>query len=212
MISPNKIIGSLVYRTRKALNGNEAFRKALAEYVYSANCLVDGNFLFWHYPGTQNEISRVLLQLGTHVNGARLKFPAILNFQSIRQEKKDGKCTMYYNLAIAGSVLSEWTTEEREVQVFDRLLRPLYSEFIRQIKESGYFQLDYGVPPHTCYEVFTTGSNASELKNQYGDYIDAIELHNLALVPKPGLCGKILNSIEEENWLVTADINELLNI
>lgn len=211
MISPNKIIGSLVYRTRQALNNNPAFIAALHEYMYSPNCLVDHCFSFWHYPGTPNEISAALLKIGEHVNGSLLKFPAVLNFQTIRQEKKAGTTTVSYNLAIVGSVQSEWTTEQRETQVFDRLLRPIYEEFMNQVARSNYFLLPYGGAPHACYEVFTTGSNSSELINRYGDYIDAIELHNLTLTLRPTLCARDQKTIETENLLVTENINNLSN-
>lgn len=212
IVSPNKIIGSLVYRTRTALNKDERFKSALKDYAYSGNCLVDDKFLLWHYPGTGSEISRVLLKIGENPNGALLKFPAILNFQSIKQEKKEGKNLIYYNLAIVGSVAGEWTTEQREVQVFDKLLRPIYEEFMKQVKGCEYFQLNFGTPTHTYYEVFTTGDNSSELMNRYGDCIDAIELHNVILSLKPVLCERHLSVMENENNLVTEDINQLLNL
>ena len=156
-VSPNTIIGSLVWRTREALNRNAAFLDALAGYYYAPNCLVDGKFGFWHFPGTQAEISAVLLKLGEAVNGSMLKFPAVLNFQSIRQQRKGDAVTLNYNLAIAGSVKSTWTTREREAELFERVLRPVYDEFMRQAALSGYFLTDYGLPPHDYYEVFTTG-------------------------------------------------------
>ena len=125
-VSPNTIIGSLVWRTREALNRNAAFLDALAGYYYAPNCLVDGKFGFWHFPGTQAEISAVLLKLGEVVNGSMLKFPAVLNFQSIRQQRKGDAVTLNYNLAIAGSVKSTWTTREREAELFEKVLRPVY--------------------------------------------------------------------------------------
>lgn len=201
----------LVYRTREALNANPSFLENLKQYVYYQNCYVNDKFLFWHYPGTDNEISNVLLEIGKNKNGARLKFPAILNYQSIRQQRDGLDATIYYNLAIAGSIRSDWTTEQREVQVFDKLLRPIYAEFMRQISRCGYFKIGYGYPPHTYYEVFTTGKNATDLAIRYGDHIDAIELHNLELTVKYNLCYKDAEKIESDNSNVTKDINEILN-
>ena len=209
MISPNKIIGSLVYRTRVALNNNDAFKTALLNYAYHSNCLVDGDFLLWHYPGTPNEISTVLLKIGEHYAGNYLKFPAMLNFQTIKQDKGEDT-VIHYNLAIVGSVLSTWTTEQREVEIFDNLLRPIYEEFMNQVKSCKWFKTGYGMPPHAYYEIFTTGKNSGEIQNKYGDYIDAIELHDLALTVNSGLCNKHFETIEAENKLVTSDINKLL--
>lgn len=209
IISPNKIIGSLVYRTRKALNDNEEFKQSLLKYAYHENCLVDGDFLFWHYPGTHNEISTVLLQLGEHYNGNLLKFPALLNFQTIKQERSEN-IVLHYNLALVGSVSSTWTTEQREIEVFDNLLRPVYREFMKQILTCKWFSTGYRVPRHTYYEIFTTGKNSGELQNMYGDYIDAIEMHDLTLTVNPKLCERDIETIELENKLVTSDINKLL--
>ena len=210
-VSPNTIIGSLVWRTREALNRNAAFLDALAGYYYAPNCLVDGKFGFWHFPGTQAEISAVLLKLGEAVNGSMLKFPAVLNFQSIRQQRKGDAVTLNYNLAIAGSVKSTWATREREAELFERVLRPVYDEFMRQAALSGYFLTDYGLPPHDYYEVFTTGGNAAQIKDLYGEHVDAIELHNLSLVLKP-LCQRQLERIATENDRVTENIADLLSV
>lgn len=210
IVSPNKIMGALVYRTRQALGRDPQFLAQLAAYRYSPNCLVNGEFLFWHFPGTQPEISSVLLRLGEHPNGGRLKFPAVLNFQSIRQDKDANRVTLHYNLAIAGSVLGEWTTQRREAEVFDRVLRPIYAEFIRQIVSCGYFSLDYGLPPHQYYEVFTTGGNTARIMDMYGEHIDAIELHDLTLPLRANLCEREYRKIEADDARVTENISEIL--
>lgn len=207
MISANNIIGSLVYRTREALNKNERFLKALQGYAFVDNCVVGNRLNLWHYPGTMNEISDILLNLSKHRNGYLLKFPSVLNFQNIKQER-GGETILHYNLAIVAPVLSEWLTEERESQTFDLLLRPIYDEFLHQITISGYFNLDYGTPPHTCYEVFTTGDSTGVMLERYGDNIDAIELHDLRLELKPSLCHR--DNINRESKLVLKGIEKIL--
>lgn len=211
IVSPNKIIGSLVYRTREALCENSNFIENLRKYDYHKNFLIKGKMSLWHYPGTNNEISNALLDIGKHPKGVRLKFPSILNFQSIRQDKSSESVRISYNLAIVCIVRSEWTTEQREKQVFDCVLRPIYEEFINQINLCNYFQKDYGIPEHTYYEIFTTGGNSNEIANRYGDYIDAIELHNLSLRLNPRLCMRDFDVIEKENELVTSNIKNILN-
>lgn len=211
-ISPNKIIGSLAYRTRVALDKDARFLNVLQQYFYSKSCYLDDlGFLLWYYPGTNNEISNALLEIGKHPQGARLKFPAIFNFQPIRQEKRESATTIYYNLAIVGAVKSSWMTQEREEQVFRCVLRPIYNEFMKQIKNSGYFNLDYGTPSHTYYEIFTTGESAGEMIKKYGDNIDAIELHNLALTLKPNICTDVIQRIESENEKAYENVKKVLN-
>lgn len=189
IVSANRLIGVLVERTCAALNGNSSFKEGLKGYAYSGDCLVDDRFLLWYYPGTNNELSNLFLSMG---EGGSMKFPGVLNFQSVRQERSGGDVTLYYNLAIVGSVLSEWTTEEREQEVFDRLLRPVYEEFMKQLGSCEFFDQGYGGLAHSYYEVFSTGGSSSRLKNRYGssvrvgelhdfygDYVDAIEMHDL---------------------------------
>lgn len=219
IISPNKIIGSLVYRTAQALDGNAAFMGALqatdanGAYVYPfvENILSDGKFHLWHYPGTHEEISASLLALSGLPNGERIKFPSILNFHPIDQ-RKDGRLNrIHFTLSIASWTLSQWTTEQREVSVFDPLLRPIYGEFMEQVINYPHFQLDYGIPPHSCIEIFTTGKNAQAVTDRYGEHIDAIELHSF-YVDVVDICERDYEVVEYENSLVTQDINELLKI
>ena len=49
MISSNKIIGALVYRTREALDKNQKFKDSLMGYTFAPNFLFDGHFHLWHF-------------------------------------------------------------------------------------------------------------------------------------------------------------------
>lgn len=203
ILSPNKIIGSLIYRVREALRKDDAFLSGLDRYDYKPSLFHDGKFNFWHYPGTQNEISGTLITLGKGIDGGcDFKYPGLFNFNPVKQIKNGNDLTMLFNLAIVSPVLSEWLTQEREEQVFIPLLRPVYKELIRQIIISKYFILDFGIPKHEYYEVYTTGDTEGKLIERYGDHIDAIEIHNLALTLK-NICDNQYRKIVEENDLVT---------
>lgn len=204
MISHIKIIGSLVYKTREALRKNNRFLDGLSVYKYAPTLFKNDLFSFWHLPGTPEEISRNLVQIGQAVYGCKDKFPSVLNFQPIEQRYSGQDRQLTYNLAFVAPTFSEWTTEEREHYLFEPILRPIVDEFFTQITKSGYFNLPYGIIPHTRYEVYTTGSNADEqIKGRYGDYMDAIELHSLNLTLRKNLCQKDFDKIEEENKLIT---------
>lgn len=215
MISPNKLIGSAVFRTMEALNGNTTFIEGARQYEFWPNCFKDGKLHLWHYPGTPNEIANILVQVGKLLDGASLKFPAVLSYHPIRQDKGVPVDNhryvdiVRYNLAIISPVRSNWTTEEREHYLFEPLLRPIYEAFIRQIKTSPAFHVDYGLR-HDYYEVFTTGRSAETVHKLYGDYIDAIELHDLSLTLRPSLCNAVIERMYEENDLVTDNIETLL--
>lgn len=200
IISPNKIIGSLTYRTRESLRKNNSFLKGLDKYQFRAELFNNELFNLWHIPGTFNEISNVFLELGKSEK-FNLKYPAIFNINPIRQIKNGQTNTSYFNLILVAPVLSEWLTQQREEEVFTPLLRPIYDEFIKQVIKSGYF-IDFGIPQHEYYEVFTTGNTGGVLLEKYGDHVDAIELHNLTLKLK-NICGRDYDKIEYENNLVT---------
>ena len=210
--SANKIVGALVFRTREALNANTAFISALSGYPYFNNCLFGGAFHLWHYPGTHNEISNVLGSIRGE-NAAKVKFPAILNFQQIR-ERVDGDTvndkTITLNLAISGLVHSEWLTEDRDRFFFELLVYPIYEEFIRQVRLSGFFQMPYSVPPHDAYNVYTTGEKGKALSDRYGDFIDAREIHGLSLRLRSGFCDRDYLKIVEQDFKVTENILNIL--
>lgn len=123
----------------------------------------------------------------------------------VREVTRNGKpsvTTISLNLAICASTLSDWLTGQREVQTFDLVLRPIYEEFIRQVGKCIYFIQGYGMPPHTKYEAFTTGNNEGVLVKQWGEHIDAIEIHDLQLTLNTRLCDRDFALIDEENRLL----------
>lgn len=198
----NRVMGSLVYRTRKALRQDGAFLSALEAYRFYPTCFSEeGRFNLWHYPGTHGEISAAFLS----IPDGRLKFPALLNFNPIREEVGARNVTCTFNLAFAAPTFSEWCTEEREAQVFEKLLVPVYVEFMFQVARSGYFDTGYGDLPHTRYRIFTTGRENGGIIDSYGDYIDALEVRDLALKFKTCLPARVMERINEEN-------NELIEI
>jgi hypothetical protein len=177
----NKLIGSLTYRTREVLRNNQAFLTSLERYRCVSTCFANDNkFSLWHYPGTHGEISAAFL----NIDDGRLKFPSILNFNPIKEVVSAQNVTYTFNLAFVAPTFSEWCTEEREAQVFELLLTPVYKEFLRQVVLSRYFVTNYGDVPHTRYKVFTTGKASDGIIEHYGDYIDALEVHGLTLKGK----------------------------
>lgn len=209
-MSVNKIIGSIVYRVRESLDSNPSFRKDVQKYPFHANCFFNDKLNLWHCPGTPNEISSNLKIIGKNLNGEMLKYPSVFNFQSVRQEFDGKKHDSYFNLAIVAPTVDEWGTEERENHLFAPLLRWIYEELINQVIKSGYFHLPFGIPPHSKYEVYTTGGNSGNLVERYGTFIDAIEIHNLKLTLK-NLCKNQLDRIDTENEEITKNVLQIIN-
>lgn len=212
IVSPNKLVGMLVYRTREALNQNHVFMRNLKNYEYYPNCVVNGKFNLWHYVGTPTEISGSILNKKSPL----VKFPCILDFKPNTEDYIRFDSIQYirtnFRLAIAASSFSNWTTEQREVEVFEIVLRPVYEEFIRQIrKANNVFEIGFGIPDHRKVEVYTTGNNKDSFVEWYGETIDAIELHNLNLNVTGEMCARYRQEIEDQNSKVTESINQILN-
>ena len=228
-MTPNEIIGSLVYRTCAALNGNASFMNAVKRYCYSPAVVVDDVFHLWHFPGTAQEISHVFQALSKDTAiGSMLKFPAILNFQSVIEEHnaQQGLTVLRYNLAIVTPVLSEWTTQQREEQAYKLVLRPIEREFIRQIKIlESFFEISIDDYSYSSVYVPTTGESINSvmkilylptsgkslnaaIKIMYGDFLDAVELPNL-VIKVPETCEAMSGIIEKESKKVT---DEIINI
>jgi hypothetical protein len=208
MIYPNEIIGSLVYRTREALNKNSAFRQGLNGYPLQPSITdSEGNVNFWHYAGTFAEISEKYLNMADFAS-CRVKFPAVFNYQAVRETTdKDGTVTLEYNLVFVTAVKPEWQTETRTDKVWKPVLSPIYEEFMRQVKRSGFFALNPGGIPHTLYRIPTTGRSITEnVRLIYADYMDAYQLSGLRLKVR-NICEKDLLLIASENKKVVEQLN-----
>lgn len=212
--SSNEIMGSLIYRTSQALNKNRKFLNDIKGYRYWQSIVNDGKFHLWHFPGTMQEISQAFKSLSKDsINGSKLKYPAILSYQGVYEEHNfiQGITLKRYNLAIVAPVLSEWTTQKREEQVYKLVLRPIEEELIRQIEVCEYLQTPVGKFPYVSAYIPTTGNALnSVMKMQYGDFIDAIEFPNFTLKAMSEICTTTSNKIVEESEKVTDEIKNLI--
>lgn len=202
MISANKILGSIIYRTREALRKDKRFLNGLKDNPYSGNFFPNGNFNITHYPGTTQEIKNNLLTMDKDKALKEYKFPGIFNYESKRQDVSHNSRTIYYNIAIVAPVLSSWLTEQREKFVFDTVLRPIYNELLNQLKKVPFIKSPYDYPTHTMYEVFSTGQDSNVTILSYGDWIDAIELHSVMVNVEECILERYKDIIEKENNLL----------
>ncbi len=211
-ISPQRIIGALAYRTMSALNGNAPFMARLAaEYPYASNCIVNGEFDLWHYFGTHYEISQTITSIAQDINGSLVKFPSFLTFLPVEQRVNGLDKTLIYDIAIAASTNSKWTSDQRETLVFETLLRPIYDEFMRQIVTSGWFLLPAGLPTHSKFECYTTGEYSGAILNRYSEYLDAIEIRGLQLpLKRADICEVEVRQMGEDGAIILSKAQQLL--
>ncbi|MDR0575641.1 MAG: hypothetical protein LBG96_16740 [Tannerella sp.] len=207
-MTANEIIGSLVYRTNNALNRNSRFLTELKGYRYYPAIVSDDKLHLWHFCGTGLEISQAFQVLPNDSAIGSLKFPAVMNFQGVLQGHYSGYTVCRYNLAIVAPVFQDWTTQEREEQVYKKVLKPIEDEFIRQISRFPHFQNPVGNFPYNSTYIPTTGNALnSVMKVRYGDYIDVIELPNLS-IKVLSACDGMSDLIVSESKKVTEEIKE----
>lgn len=224
-ISSIEIIGAMVYRTMLKLNENQEFLDNLVKYKFSDIVTSNGKLHLWHFPGTMEEIAATMQYLGQHQKGQSLKFPAFLNFQQIYENlgKVPGQTEIKYSLAIASLVDDDWTTEQRDENLFRYLLQPIYNEFMRQLGISRLFAIPPSGIKHTRIRVFNKGaaikvssrigeSTPEVIKALYGDYMDFIQLSNFTLNLLDNSCIPVQDLLREQNQLVTKEIKNILQL
>jgi len=219
MISHVDIIGALVYRTREALNkklpkaSHTTFYENVVKHYKYWEVLFDKPDVMhlWHFAGTQEEIVSTFERIGKQSQiGSMLTFPCMLNYQSIPEVHgvgTSGLVQLNYDLAIAAPVDGQWTTEQRNRIVHKYVLEPIYDEFIRQFKKSGWFQLPLSGQELTRTKVFTSGNSLNQaLQTNYGWYFDTVQITDFRPLLTPSLCSKDVEQIEREAELVTDSI------
>ena len=192
-----ELMGALVYRTRQALV-SPALEKGENKYLALVNAGKTQHSVenLYYYPGTYEEIKNAFDIQNRAVKD--LRFPSVISYQQVTEEISLFQ-TIHYELAIITASNQEWTTEQREVSVFQPVLTPIYNELIKQIKSCGWFDLGTNEPSYTKTKVFTTGNQLFDIsKDLFGDSVDFIRIRNLKLKVKNSLCQDDLARINEE--------------
>lgn len=205
MVSHVKIMGALTYRAMKALREDKFFLRALPNYLYYPDCFYNNLFRITYFVGTEFELFQKLSEYNKTIPG--LKFPALCYFLNTDESVSGRDDTLFVNLAFVARTNKELLTQQRDIKVFDTLLRPMYHQFMREIDNSGWFLKDYGYPNHSKTEVFTTGKNQDGISERFTDYVDAIQVRNLSLTYRYCYNDRITSIIEREYNL----LNDFLN-
>ncbi|MCL1933055.1 MAG: hypothetical protein FWF53_04480 [Candidatus Azobacteroides sp.] len=214
MISPIDVMGSLVYRTREALNKNAAFLEKIKGYRYYDSVSDDGKVRLWHYPGTPEEISDKYLGMQDSEKSF-LKYPAVFDYLNIPEQigVTTGYKDVFFNLAFVAPTNKDWDSFTRKDRVFKMILYDIYEEFFNQIKKFDVGRRGKvvfnpsGEIPHKKYDVHTTGKSVTEvLEYKYCDYMDVIQIINLRLKIAAYICDEDTKSVEEESYKVFGNL------
>lgn len=136
-----------------------------------------------HYEyGHYNDVRERLIQKGK-VNPDQ-KYPLVVLFEDFRIVNRVPGLTGVADIKIIilHTSKKDWTRQQREDRVFLPILVPIYNEFLRQLRYSGYF-MQYGPFRHTRIDRPHWGDPGIYGNKGYlfDDVLDGIELSDLQL-------------------------------
>ena len=140
--------------------------------------------------GDSAYIREYLLSLKKSSSTAAYRFPVIGLYSPFDERKNNGVVSASVNLILAVNTLVGYTNEQRMEVSFEKVLRPLYSEFLKALEGSKSFNVPYKGFDHTYVENFSFGKRgALDVDGkEIDEKIDVIEIKNLDLTLKPFDC------------------------
>ena len=140
--------------------------------------------------GDSAYIREYLLSLKKSSSTAAYSFPVIGLYSPFDERKNNGVVSASVNLILAVNTLVGYTNEQRMEVSFEKVLRPLYSEFMKALEGSKSFNVPYKGFDHTYVENFSFGKRgALDVDGkEIDEKIDVIEIKNLDLTLKPFDC------------------------
>lgn len=140
--------------------------------------------------GDSAYIREYLLSLKKSSSTAAYRFPVIGLYSPFDERKNNGVVSASVNLILAVNTLVGYTNEQRMEVSFEKVLRPLYSEFLKALEGSKSFNVPYKGFDHTYVENFSFGKRgALDVDGkEIDEKIDVIEIKNLDLTLKPLDC------------------------
>ena len=140
--------------------------------------------------GDSAYIREYLLSLKKSSSTAAYRFPVIGLYSPFDERKNNGVVSASVNLILAVNTLVGYTNEQRMEVSFEKVLRPLYSEFMKALEGSKSFNVPYKGFDHTYVENFSFGKRgALDVDGkEIDEKIDVIEIKNLDLTLKPIDC------------------------
>ena len=145
--------------------------KSIVENDFVLTCY----YQFGYWP----EIANNLTSAGRDATLAAAQFPFIMVSAGYveNQEPKNPLVLSESDLDvyIVDRADKNLTSLQRETQIYDAVLYPIYDELITHLKKSPYILTDYGKIEHTCKNLYYLRV-LDEKKIPISDYYDAIEL------------------------------------
>jgi hypothetical protein len=165
------------------LTARNAYFTSISKPTLTESPVRDIPFMYGH----PSEIITRLQQMSSHPTAKYEKFPAIILFTDLPEEK--GKSGLYaskvnLHMVIASVTSAEFTSDQRLVQSFEPCLSPLYDSLMGELAaHKDIVEDDAANIVHTEWKRFFWGKTGlySNTGNVFQDFIDAIEITNIQL-------------------------------
>lgn len=185
MKSVNSILQEVVQVTKQVLLNSESFVNKFDKYPFANNIRVanDGELALHFYPTTINEVKRQFAML-TNITGSqfKFKFPSILLVLDTPVVFGDEAPKAVVDISIVTQSNAEWPSYDRDLKVFEPVLRPIADEFLRQLAKSKNVTRPANGFKYTYIERYNTSVDLMKESVQlYGASVDAIELIQLQI-------------------------------
>lgn len=149
--------------------------KIFKDIVESVSFGLTCSYQFGYWP----EIASNLKNLGRDQTLAAARYPFVMVSAGYVENKdpEDRNVLSEADLSvyIVGRSSKGLSTLERETQIYDAVLYPIYLRLFEHLKKSPYVLTDFGHIEHTCQNLYYL-QNMAENQNQLNDFVDAIEI------------------------------------
>lgn len=137
--------------------------------------------------GPAMEIVNTLMKKDATDTWKLKKYPAVFLFTPVTEKRNDFYSEVELTLVFVTETRPDWTAKQRDANVFDPVLIPLYDLFIQKLHDSPDLLLDreqqFDFTKHYYWGSSQTGANVAN------DYADAIEVKNLKVKLFPTCTG-----------------------
>lgn len=145
------------------------FEEIVSQFTLSCN------YQFGYWP----EIAANLKNVGRDQTLSAARYPFVMVSAGYIENKdpdnRNALSTSDLDVYIVDRSSKGLTTLQRETQIYDAILYPLYEELFERLEKSPYILTNFGHIEHTCQNLYYLQS-MGENQNQLNDFVDAIEI------------------------------------
>jgi hypothetical protein len=148
----------------------------LIQDIVENNFILDCAYQYGFWP----EIAANLKNTGRDQTLATASYPFVMVSVGYKEQKESDNQNAFsvvdLDIYIIAKSDKNLTTLQRETQIYDAILYPLYDELFTWLKKSPYILTDFNKIPHEAQNMYYLRTMGGE-QNQLNDFVDGIEIN-----------------------------------